>query len=402
MNKEPQQFPLATWADVAQTKDDDFSEDWIIPKWLPARGVTQLAAGYGKGKSWVCLWLAQTLTRPDKDLDFLGIKPEKHGSVLHFDMESGSSRRFNQNKGECFPKSPHPHYFACDQQYFPNLTSRHWESSISNIVDQIETSTGSKPVLIIIENLGRLFPDNDLQGKQVRSVQQLHSLAVAMKIPILIAHHLTKGKTDKRANKSDDYSGDGVIGQCFDSLIEMTPGHNKTFVLSHKKSRHGPSQPSISFELELRNSDEQSYLVPVTRLPQREVNRKPKTATKDAPKAMDLLLIEACNMILRKKDKWEHIQKLVTSTNKPQTWQRLTSKHPGVFAKQQRRLSTNTTICLTDDWKQHFPEHLIQSVTMPPHSSHPKLPTTNMTPEDKQQEEDRLSEEAFENELAKN
>ncbi len=354
---------------------------WVVDGLIPERGITLLAAGYGMGKSWLGLHLAQSISRAHRT--WLGLATTT-GSVLHWDLESPVIRATDYIQGENLEQSKH-HYWMTDSETFPELTNKDWQPKLESVVDELRDIEGNKPSLIIIENLNRMFQGCDLLGKDIRNLQDFQKWSVDAEIPVVICHHFTKGKQGKRASQGDDYSGDGIIGQVFDSIVELHPTKNG-LQLSHKKNRQGIKHESIQLNLEQRSNGEQTYLLPVratkeTATGHSKAPRTPHTASKPRKGLASLLEQIVPYVASKKATTWEDIlQFFGQSSNPTQALKRLDAKFPNVFTwDRNKRLTKKTILRLHPEYKNNVGTIPTTSNPVSDPDPEPLIPTREYT-----------------------
>lgn len=229
---------LAARLDIATVLGSEDRQEWVIPGFIAADGLTMMGGTSGDGKTFeamhagICAalgrpWFGRTVA-PTRTLLMLleGATPDHTRRIRLLAAGLDATLADLNGKLDVYPQSLG---FRSDDP-----------STMGNLVNMIKT-LGHK--FVIIDNLtnARANTDENSASNLSAALQPLADLAHNHKVGILLIHH---------ANAKGELRGSSAIRQHADSVFEMTRSNAKNtspITLKRTKDRYGTSLDEIRF-----------------------------------------------------------------------------------------------------------------------------------------------------------
>src|SRR6516162_1777549 len=215
---------------------------WIVPKIIPAEGVTLLCSKPKFGKSWLAYDLCIACTTDGFTLGT--IKPAQ-GNVLYLALED-SKRRLQRRMTKLLPTfgSAWPDKL---------LLKTEWRRLHEGGVDDIRAwhahakSIGGKPILVVIDVLAKVrkpVGNRQLYEADYEALADLTKLANELGLAIVVLHHTRKMAAD---DLMETVSGSYAVSGAVDAILVMANKPNGA-VLDIRGRDVEPAELAIEFD----------------------------------------------------------------------------------------------------------------------------------------------------------
>jgi hypothetical protein len=234
---------------VARTATDTFSPDeakpyptfdptevmnqppveWLVPGYLPRKGLSQLVAASGSGKSFVALDWAIDLARQDHNVLYVAGEG--------FTGMGGRLRAWRYVNGDL----PKDHLRFRNPSLIPDLTD---SASVSDFIESVRYDVEGSYSLIILDTLARVMTGNENDAEIVgNAVKACAHISAELGGAVLLVHHFGWDGSRQRGSSALYAACDAVIH------MEVADKDTKTSRVFVEKMKDGESGPAFYVQM---------------------------------------------------------------------------------------------------------------------------------------------------------
>lgn len=228
---------------IIKTADqlDNSPVEWLIPDWIPKRGITLLFGDGGTGKSYLWVSLASALSKGNRNV--LCSEPSTETKVLCLsgeDAECVLRKRFESANGNL------KNIYAIGQDSeVPNITFS--GEVLEEIIDDV------KPGLLIFDPLQSFIGSNvdmSRRNQMRQAMKPLQALSSKHNMPIVVICH--SNKREKVESGRDKLADSADLWDIARSVIMCGIGDNNERYISLEKSSYADHLhvPTVLFNIE--------------------------------------------------------------------------------------------------------------------------------------------------------
>lgn len=224
--------------------------EWLVPKYIPAKGVCIITGRAGCGKSFVTEEMISAILNKRKLFNQMDIVQDQ--PVVLIDMENDHSTLYERlNKLGGIPEKKLLVFNAFELNF--EITNKEMNKILLEKIDELN------PCVVIFDTLRRVYSGDENDSQVINDVYKQFLAPIAKKRCCMVIAHTRKGM--KNATTDDDMSeirGTGDIVGLASAVIILKPNPDETISVKPIKLR--PAKLAQAFTIKITERDGKFFI----------------------------------------------------------------------------------------------------------------------------------------------